>query len=248
MTAEYNAALFDVSIHGRIRSGSAFNCASAPLAPYAPRLIVGSEVSTTNVLRYPELLASTSGNPAYVKVRIKPGRSLRDAGGQTVTLRVHSYNWGGSTTSPSMCATFGDCSEGFRFHQRGATTVQVFHLESPPNWCQEAGPLDPQDALPISSLPDGQRQAAEFDGAGAKAINDLTAELPNLRVGHCRFRSGRTIDESLGNDAYWHSGFGSNQFVRMDAFGVWCAVDDLPGWTWQQAERRACTDLSVMPV
>ncbi|MBX3394352.1 MAG: RHS repeat protein, partial [Phycisphaerae bacterium] len=232
VTAEFNPSLFDVTVFGRVRTGGSFNCGSTPLQPFQPRLIVGTEISTSNDLRYPDLIAS----PHYIKIGMKPGRSTRDAGSESVKLRVHRFNWGGD--HDFFCEASGNCPEGFRFQQSASTNVQVFSAsyELPVSWCADAPPLSDEDKLPISTLSDEQRQAAEFDGQGAKTLNDLTAELPSLRVGHNRFRCGRTLQESLGNDAYWHNGFScsASVFARVNLFGVWCAVEDLPGWTYQQ--------------
>jgi len=224
VTAEFDASLFEVRVYGRIRSGSSYGNGSVSLSAFKPRLIVGSEVSTSNILRYPPLIA----NPQYIRVGMKAGRSPRDAGNQSVRLRFHSYNWGGDDC-------LANCLEGVVFDQDAAKNVQVFSLEFPPDWCEQPPPLSPEDRLPVTSLPPDQQSAAEFDGSGAGRMNELTADLPTLKVGHCRFRTGRTLAEPLGNDAYWHSyPQGVNDFVRVNMFGVWCAVDDLPKWTWTQ--------------
>lgn len=228
LTAEYNPTLFDVTLSGRIRVGSSYNPNPAILlSPSQPRLIIGTPVFSSDDLRFDSLIV----DPEYVKVALKPGRSVRDAGSESVKVRAHVLNWGGD--HDFFCEASGDCPEYYVFQQTDAVSVQVFELELPPNWCQEAPPLRAEDALPISTLTQAQRQAAVFEGLGSRLINDLTAELPVLRAGHDRFRAGRTLAESLGNVAYWHNEFSVAPFVRISLFGVWCAVEDLPGWTFQ---------------
>jgi RHS repeat-associated protein len=228
VTAEYNPTLFDVTLHGNVRSGGSYFCGSVILQPWQPQLIVNAQVSTNNDLRYPNLLA----NPQYVKVAIKAGRSTRDADRESVKLRVHSFNWGSDVDS--FCRAFGNCPEGIQFRPNGGANVQVFTLELPENWCRDTEALSPEDALPISTLNENQRRSAEFEGAGTRLINDLTSDLPVLRSGHARFRVGATLEETLGVNAWWHTNYGCNTFVRLNVFGVWCAVDDLPGWSSQQ--------------
>lgn len=228
VTAEYNPTLFDVTLHGNIRSGSSYVCGSVVLQPWQLQLIVNTQVSTNNDLRYGNLVA----DPQYVKVAIKAGRSPRDAGRESVKLRVHSFNWGSDVDF--FCKAVGNCPEGIRFRPNGGVNVQVFTRELPESWCRDAEALAPEDALPISTLNENQRRSAEFEGAGTRLINDLTSDLPVLRSGHARFRVGATLEETLGVNAWWHTNYGCNTFVRFDVFGVWCAVDDLPGWSSQQ--------------
>ncbi len=228
VTAEFNPTMFDVTVHGRVRSGSSYSCDALALQPWQPQLIVGQEVSTFNTLRYPLLVSS----PQYVKVAIKSGRSPRDAGNESVKLRVHTFNWGSDVDF--FCKSLGNCDEGLRFAPNGGANVQVFRLELPESWCREPAPLAAGDALPVSTLSEAQRQAAEFEGFGARLINDLTSDLPTLRVGHARARVGATLEETLGVDSWWHTSYSCNAFVRMNLFGVWCAVEDLPGWSSEQ--------------
>ena len=234
VTAEYNSALFDVKIHGRMRNGQDYQCQTDSLLAYRPRLIVASEVFTPNDLRYPDFIT----DPQYVRVVMKPGRNPRDAGNESVQLRVHSFNWGGETPTGTNPCNLSNCDEGFEFQLEEAVSVQVFTLEVPPSWCQDAPPLAEGDALPISTLNNAQRRSAEFDAVGATTINDVTAELPNLRAGHTRFWTGLTLEQSLGVDAFLHTRYDCNEFVMVNLFGVACAVsapgvagdEDLPGW------------------
>jgi YD repeat-containing protein len=59
-----------------------------------------------------------------------------------------------------------------------------------------------------------------------------------MRVGHNRWKAARTLAGTLGNRACWHA-FGpgpGNDFLRVNMFGVWFAIEDVPGWTrffWQ---------------
>lgn len=212
VTALYDDSLFVVDLHGEVRSGHNYSCGSVSLKAYEPQFVLGSTDDWPNDLRFSNLVA----NPQYVRVGLRPGRSTRDAGRASVQLKVDVIRWR-ADPNPSV---FNNTGDAFHYVRMGGPNVQVYSLELPPNWCEHPAPPSGEDVIPISMLPEGQREAAEFDGLGTSLINDLTAEFPSLKFGHNRFRVARTLSETLGLDAYWHSRFSCNDFVRINLFSV----------------------------
>ncbi len=56
--------------------------------------------------------------------------------------------------------------------------------------------------------------------------------------------AARSLGETLGNDAKWYA-YG-NGFLAVNMFGVWFAVEDVPGWNWGFYQQGSETRLRVM--
>ena len=167
--------------------------------------------------------------PDYVQVKLKEGRSLADLRGRSVRLFLHTLRWDGDGNG---CPTPYD-GDRVNFKRTDTLDVGACPDVTVEDWYVEPPTLSDECAAP--NLPETTQKAAEFEAIGVKVVNDLNVDLPSMRVGHNRFKAGRTLAETLANDAYWHA-YGSEEaeadFLRVNMFGVWFAVEDVPGWTW----------------
>ena len=113
------------------------------------------------------------------------------------------------------------------------------------DWWVDPPPLADECAAP--NLPSAKQQASELEAVGVRVVNNLNVELPSMRVGHNRWQAARGLAQTLANDARWYA-FGSTDdesFMAVNMFGVWFAVEDVPGWDWELYQEGSETRLRV---
>jgi len=244
VTAVYDETLFDVKVAGAVLThpGSYYEWAYRK----DPLRSLGSIMFQNLVFSWnpPDVTFRQSEwrtVPDYVEVGLKDGRTLDDVKGRTVRLFLHTLRWAGDSYG---CPIPRD-GDRVDFARTDTLDVGVCSDTSTDDWWIEPPPLDDECAAP--SLPEARQRAAEFEAVGVRVVNDLNVELPSMRVGHNRWKAGRSLAETLGNDAKWYA-FGSaysDTFLAVNMFGVWFAVEDVPGWNWSFYQEGSQTRLRV---
>ncbi len=247
VTAVYDPTIFEVKVNGwtRTHPTDAWNYYHKELRNYEPLMfqdwIGGGWDNDQNILVLLEpgnTEVSFRTNewytvPDYVEVKLKGGHSADSLGGRSVQLMLHTLNWAG------MCDDgIPHKSEIMKFERTANLTVGAckgFKLE---DWKIEPPALKNECKVPqIAS----EQQAAEFEVSAIGVVNDTNVSLPSMQVGYTSWRAGRTLAESLGNDAYWHNyaiydpqqqDANDASFLRINLHGIWYAVEDLPDWSW----------------
>ena len=147
------------------------------------------------------------------------------------------------------CRPRGDRVE---FKRTAVVDVGVCEGEVTEDWMVSHAPLS--DECPSPHIPATDEGIEEFEAAAVGLVNEQGFEMPAMRVGHCRWKAGRTLSESLGNSAYlyrfgtWSVGDGEDEsatFLAVNMHGGWVAVEDLPDWSWSFGIERGRTYLRV---
>jgi len=181
--------------------------------------------------------------PDYVTVRLRDGVALSDVAGRAVHLMVHTLRWVGSYDG---CREYPDSLPATPDGD-AVSFILTDHVEVGvcPDSAVETWPATSQrltDPAPIDTLSEEQQATAEFEGLGARVINDANAELPTMRSGHCRWKAAKTRSETFANEAQLHVfSAPESTFVRLNVAGVWFAHDDVPGWWrsyWDVSDGR----------
>lgn len=232
ITALYDPDVFEVKVHGEQYNTSADQWSTYHQTLRSP----GSLWFQDNVIGWsgPAIKNNIQRDvPDYVEVRLRDSKSIRDVMGRTVTLWVHTLRWVGDLNG---CPLTPERHDYLDFRRTSSVEVGVCADDSVDTWPLNSPLLT--DPAPIDTITDEQQAMAEFEGIGAKVVNDANAELPSVRSGLCRLKAGRTKEATLANDAMYHafSTHGDNayppDFVQLNIAGVWFSVDDVPGWGW----------------
>jgi len=240
LTAVYDETLFEVLVHGPV------------LQRYGSQTVYRSErVGCLGTVLFQDnvyLLDWSYGYrqelwrfvPDYVEIRLKDGRTLENLHGRSVRLLLHTLNWAGNN---EWCAQ-GTPRRGDALTLKRTDVLDVGTCvdATVEDWWIEPPALE--DECPASNLPHVKQQAAELEAAGVRAANDLNVGLPSMRVGHNRWKAARSLAETLANDAKWYA-YGSGSFLAVNMFGVWFAVEDVPGWNWNFYQQGSETRLRV---
>ncbi len=229
VTAVYDDSLFDVHVSGWIRThyGSSYDW------DYQKRLLPSFSTYMFQG-ETPDIIPSTlqfkqnewRRVPDYVQVKLKDGRGLDELQGRTVRLFLHTLRWSGDGDG---CPVPWD-GDRIDFKRTDTLDVGICADAAMEDWYITPPPLATECAAP--NLPETTQKAARIQATGVKVVNDTNVALPTMRVGHNRWKAGRTLGETLGNRACWHA-FGpgpGNDFLRVNVFGVWFAAEDVPGW------------------
>jgi hypothetical protein len=178
--------------------------------------------------------------PDYVEIRLKDGRTLDDVQGRTVRLFLHTLRWAGDSAGCPV-PQHGD---RINFVRTDTLDVGACTDASTEDWWIEPPPLN--DECAASNLPNTTEKTAEFEAQGVQVVNNMNVELPSMRVGYNRWKAARSLAETLGNDALWYYyDSGSTDFLAVNMFGVWFAVEDVPGWTWTFYQQGTETRVRV---
>jgi len=149
---------------------------------------------------------------------------------------LHTVNHSGIALSSTATGPETDCPSGVtgyvsgRGHGDGA------------DWRIQPPSLKDECVPPSFGKADQSGEDADVVGTGI--VNNLNVDLPSMRVGHNRFRVGRTLSETLGNEACYEAFWTAKRdllpdgwpdepwvdfsFVRVNVQGVWFAVGCIP--------------------
>ncbi len=176
----------------------------------------------------------------WIKIALRNGVSIRDVAGRTVRLRVHTLNWVGSMTDcPGVNAEspFGPTG-GDRWSYRLTDETDIgVSSEGQTEGYSPNSPTMTDESL-VDTITSAQRKAAG-DVPVVNLVNEMNAVMPSLKVGHCKWKAAKTLNNTLGNVAYYHrysTDFSSkDDVVRMNLGGVWFCDEDVPNWfiTWR---------------
>jgi YD repeat-containing protein len=179
--------------------------------------------------------------PDYIDVRLKDGRIPSEADGQAVVLLLHTLNWAGDG---AVCDTGTTVAHGDRISFLETDRVEIAFCsdEGIEDWYISPPALENQCQCP--NISSARQNEAETEAIGARVVNELSADLPQVQSGHTNAQFRKTLDRTFANYAEFDFIYAPYGYLKVNILGEWVALDfesahgtahdvgDVPGWYW----------------
>ena len=158
--------------------------------------------------------------PDYIDVRLKDGRIPSEADGQAVVLLLHTLNWAGDG---AVCDTGTTVAHGDRISFLETDRVEIAFCsdEGIEDWYISPPALENQCQCP--NISSARQNEAETEAIGARVVNELSADLPQVQSGHTNAQFRKTLDRTFANYAEFDFIYAPYGYLKVNILGEWVA-------------------------